>query len=1089
MSIKQFKSTFKTLIMKTKLKAFFWFFSLFCWLAAWGQTNQITGIVYDPQGVPIPGANVLLKNTTTGVVTNFDGEFSIEVPQNTDNVLVFSSIGFASKEFPLQNQTVISITLQTDVTGLEEVVVVGYGSQIKRNVTGAVATIDPAVLESRPITDIGRGLQGASPGLTVLSSTGQIGQDPIIKLRGSVGTLGTSGGAEPLILVDNVEIQSLQFINPEDVADISVLKDAASTSIYGSRGAWGVILITTKDGKRQQAPSIRYSNNFSWATPTETPKIAPAADGAEMAFKAVNRRIPSLDAFGTVGMYVDQIAIEKMREWEREYGGQDLGLEMVEGRDYEIRDGRLFFYRSWDPRKLFVKKWALQQKHDISVSGGSEKTNYYLGLGYLNQGGVYKTNPDEYERYNVNLSVNTSVTDWLDVRAKILHTNSTTTEPFNFGSATYDAWYYTTRWQAYYPYGTVDGKPFRSHISEVQQANMNEIDNSLSRLNLGATLTPSDNFTLNFDYTHDRVEEHEHQVGGTLWAYNFWSQGADFSYVPYSSSSYDRVQYNSSWSRRNTAKVYGVYTKSFDDIHKFDFTAGSDMEKYEYWFQSSQRRELLNPDQGELALATGDQYVSGDRNKWSTLGFFARVNYAYKDKVLLEVNARYDGSSRLSTDQKWGYFPSVSLGYILTEEEFMDALNPTLSFLKLRGSYGSVGNQNTYLSNIYRVMSSSGSNWIIDGKEQVTVGTPGAIPASLTWETVTTLDLGLDAKLFDNKMGVTFDWYQRTVSDMHSPGVTLPSSFGTTSPTRNYGELQTTGWELSVDFRHQFNNGLHISAMATVSDFTEEITKYENQTKGINSYYQGKKLGEIWGYETDRFFTEDDFNADGSYAQGVPSQELFETNGWFYYGPGDIKYKDLNGDGVIDYGTRTVGDSGDMKVIGNSTPRYQYGFQLNADWKGFDFSVFFQGVAKRDFWANGPVFIPGYRYAEGWYEHQLDYWTPENPTAYYPRPNDQGQSNNAMNFLPQSKYLLDMSYLRLKNISFGYTIPQEISSKFHIDRFRVYFSGENLFEFTGIQVPVDPEVDYTTAGLNDTSSFGRVYPFRRSFSFGLQLTF
>ncbi|MDG3581621.1 SusC/RagA family TonB-linked outer membrane protein [Galbibacter pacificus] len=1075
--------------MKRKLKFIFWFLSISCCLTAWGQTKEITGVVYDPDGVPIPGANVILKNTTNGVVTDFDGKFLISVPQKENNVLVFSTIGFATKELPLHNQTIVSIKLELDITGLEEVVVVGYGSQKKRNLTGAVASIDAEVLESRPITDIGRGLQGVSPGLTVLSSSGQIGQDPIIKLRGSIGTLGTPGGAQPLILVDNVEIQSLQSINPEDVANISVLKDAASTSIYGSRGAWGVILITTKNGRREQAPTISYSNNFSWATPTVTPKVAPAAEGAEMAFAAVNRRIPSLDAFGVVGMYIDQTAIQKMREWEELYGGQDLGMEMVEGRDFEIRDGRLFFYRSWDPRELFVKEWALQQKHDVSVSGGSKNTNYYLGLGYLNQGGVYKTNPDKYERYNVNLSINTSVTDWLDVRAKVLNTNSITTEPFAFGSATYDAWYYTTRWPAFYPYGTLDGKPFRNHISEVEQAKMNKNDYSLSRLNLGTTITPSDNFSVNFDFTHDRIEEHEHQTGGTLYAYNFWAQGADFSYVPYSSPAYDRVQYNSEWSRRNTAKIFGNYTKTFDDVHKFDFTVGSDMEKYEYWFQYSQRRNLLNPDQGELELATGDQFIGGDRDKWTTLGFFARVNYAYKNKILLEVNARYDGSSRLSPDQEWGYFPSFSAGYVLTEENFMKSLQPTLSFLKLRGSYGSVGNQNTYLSNIYRVMSSSNSGWLIDAQNQVTVGTPGALPASLTWETVTTMDFGFDSKFFNNKLGIVFDWYQRTVSDMHSPGVTLPNTFGTSSPTRNYGELQTTGWELSVDFKHQFSNGLSISAIATLSDFTEEITKYENETQGINSYYKGKKIGEIWGYETDRFFNESDFNSDGSYADGVPSQEIFETNGWFKYGPGDIKYKDLNGDGVINYGTETVGDSGDMKVIGNTTPRYQYGFQFRADWKGFDFSMFLQGVAKRDFWANGPVFIPGYRYGEGWYTHQLDYWTPENPDAYYPRPNDQGQSNNAMNFLPQTKYLLDMSYIRMKNMAFGYTIPESLTSKFHVNRLRIYFSGENLFEFTDAQVPVDPEVDYTTAGLNDTSTFGRVYPFRRSFSFGLQLTF
>jgi len=1063
------------------------FFLFLCSLQMWGQTKTVTGEVVDSEGIPIPGVNIIVKNTTNGTDTDFDGKFSIQIPDNDKTTLVFSSIGYTKQEIAIKNQNFISVILSTSVEGLDEVVVVGYGNQKKRNLTGAVASINTEILDSRPITDVARGLQGVTPGLTITSPSGQIGENPTIKLRGNVGTLGTGGGAQPLILVDNVEIPSLQSINPEDIDEISVLKDAASTSIYGARGAWGVILITTKKGSRNKAPSITYSNNFSWATPTNTPKVAPAADGAEMAFAAVNRRIPSLQSYGVVGMRIDQLAIEKMREWEQLYGGQDLGMEMVEGRDYEIRDGNLFFYRSWEPRKLFVEKWAPQQKHDLSLSGGSEKTNYYLGLGYLDQGGVYKTNPDEYQRYNVNLSVNSSVNDWIDIRAKVLHSNSTTTEPFKFGSATYDAWYYTTRWPAFYPYGTIDGKSFRNHISEVEQAKMNENNYSLSRLNLGTTLKPIKDLSINFDFTHDRVEEHEKQVGGTLYAYNFWAQGADFSYVPYSSAAYDRVQYNSDWSRRNTAKAFLNYDKEIDD-HKFKLTFGGDLEKYEYWYHYSQRRELLNPDQGELALATGDQFVGGDRDKWNTLGFFGRVNYAYKDKLLLEVNARYDGSSRLSSDKKWGYFPSVSAGYILTEESFMESLDPALSFLKLRGSYGSVGNQNTYLSSIYRIMSSSSSGWLINGGNQLTVGTPGALPSSLTWETITTLDIGLDAKFFNNKLGLTFDWYKRTVSDMHSSGVTLPSTYGTSSPRRNYGEMQTNGWELALDFKHQFKNDLRINATATLSDFTEKITKYANTTKSIYSNYEGRVLGEIWGYETDRFFSEADFNTDGSYAAGVPNQDLYETTSWFNYGAGDIKYKDINGDGVIDYGSNTVGDSGDMKVIGNSTPRYQYGIQIGADWKGFDFSMFMQGVGKRDFWANGPVFIPGFRYGEGWYDHQLDYWTPENTNAYYPRPNDQQQSNSSMNFLPQTKYLLDMSYLRMKNITFGYSFPKSITNKMNVNRLRLYASGENLFEISGVQIPVDPEVDYTNAGTNDTSTFGRVYPFRRSFSFGLQLS-
>lgn len=379
----------------------------------------------------------------------------------------------------------------------------------------------------------------------------------------------------------------------------------------------------------------------------------------------------------------------------------------------------------------------------------------------------------------------------------------------------------------------------------------------------------------------------------------------------------------------------------------------------------------------------------------------------------------------------------------------------------------------------------------------LTTGTPAPISGDLTWETVTTLDFGADARFFRDKFGVVFDWYRRTTSDMHSAGLALPATYGATPPRRNFGELQTTGWELAVDFNHNFSNGIKFNATAMLADFQEKLTKYEG-ARLITGNYQGKVLGEIWGYETDRYFTKDDFQQDangnllmnnGRYVlkEGIPSQAQFEGSG-FFYGPGDIKYKDLNGDGVIFRGENTVENPGDMKVIGNTTPRYQYGLRLGADWKGFDVSMFIQGVGKRDFWAQGPMFIPGWRPGEAWYTHQLDYWTEENPNAFYPRPTAIGESSTK-NFYPQTKYLLDLSYMRMKNVTIGYNLPKSLISKVKMQRARVYFSGENLFEFDKLgDIPLDPEVNVTVAGANDSAAFGRVYPYRRTLSFGLQVT-
>lgn len=1064
------------------------------------QGRTVSGTVTSAEDkIELPGVSVAVKGKTRGTTTDAAGRYSISDVEATD-VLVFSFIGMKPEERLIGEANTINVALNTDAKALEEVVVVGYGTQTKANLTGAVSTVDTKVLESRPVTDVARGLQGTTPGLTITTSSGAIGQNPDITLRGMSGTL-RNPGAKPLILVDNVEIPSLQMVNPEDIESISVLKDAASSSIYGARGAWGVILITTKTGKRNSDTKITYSNNFSWSTPTTTPEIAGAADGAEVALQALRRKNPNTNVFGIVGMYIDETSIEKMREWERLYGGQNLGNEMVMGRDFEIRDGRLFFYRSWDPGEMFMKDWTPQQKHDISVSGGSEKTNYYMGFGYLGQEGVLKVNPDNYDRYNLNLGVNTSVTDWFDARAKVLYSKSDFTRPFYFSSETYDPWYYLYRWPSVYPYGTYEGHPFRSAITEVQQAKMNNQTAAMTRINIGGTLKPLPGLTVDADYTYTSNNDHEHQTGGVLSAYNFWATGADLKYEPYSSAAYNRVQYNSDWSNRNVGKVFATYVKDIGR-HSLKAMAGGDAEHYEYWFQMSQKRNLMDPNMGEIDLATGEQFVDGARDEWSNIGTFGRINYSFDDKYLIELNGRYDGSSRLSPTKKWAFFPSMSLGYVITKEPFMAFTDPVMSFLKLRASYGEIGNPNSRLGDIYRLMSSSTSGWLINGVNVMTAGTPGAFPAGLTWESVNTLDFGLDARFLKDKIGLTFDWYRRTTKDMHSEGLVQPATFGTTPTIRNSGELQTTGWELALDFEHTFSNGFNINATATLADFQEKITAYADN-KGINSNRPGRVLGEIWGYETDRYFTNDDFvqdasgnlivDANGHYVmkEGIPSQSFFES-GWFFYGPGDVKYKDLNGDGKIDRGAQTIDDHGDMKVIGNSTPRYQYGLRLGADYKGFDLSMFFQGVGKRDFWANGPLFIPGYRAGEAWYTHQLDYWTPQNPNAFYPRPTDQEGSataNNSRNFLPQTKYLLDLSYMRMKNITFGYTLPSTLTSKVKIDRLRVYFSGENLFEFDNLDIPIDPEVNYTTAGLNDSNTFGRVYPYRRTLSFGLQATF
>jgi TonB-linked outer membrane protein, SusC/RagA family len=1075
----------------------------FAWLVlccSWcniALAQTISGEVYDKStNTPIPGATVIASSSRNGTTTDMEGKFTLTL--NGDHHLEISHAGFRAIQVPVTAAANYRIELET--SEMDQVVVVGYGTQKKANLTGAVATVDVnATLGSRPISDLSRGLQGAVAGLTITTPSGDLGTNPTIRLRGLTGSLNAPGGAKPLILVDNVELPDLRMINPGDIENISVLKDAASTSIYGSRGAWGVILITTKSGKRGgNRSNISYNNNFSISKPTTTPIIADAAKGAEMAFLAQRRTNPNLTVFGVVGMYFDEIAIQKMRDWQQQYGNQDLGPEMVEGRDFEIRSGRLFFYRPWDAGEMYMRDWTPQQTHNLTFSGSSGKTSYNLNIGYLNQEGVLKVNPDKFDRYNINLGVTSAVTDWLDARTKIILSKGLKTRPYYFSSDTYDPWYYLYRWPKTYPYGTLNGKPFRSAVTEVEQAKMNEYESTLARAAVGGTFKILKGLTADVDYTYAETNDHDHQTGGVVSAYNFWAGGGTLVYEPYTSATYDRAIYYSYWDKRSTLKAYLTYIKKISD-HDIKLMAGSDIESLKFWSQTSERRGLLDPNFGEPGLATGDQFVRGSRGHWATLGYFGRVNYAFKGKYLLELNGRFDGSSSFPKNDQWAFFPSMSAGYVISQEPFMAGISRWVPYLKLRGSWGSVGNQGVGNNPFLSVLSSQSSNWLVNNVNMLTMSTPGLVSPTLTWETVTTLDFGVDARFFDNSFGVSFDWYKRTTSDMLSSGVTVPSTLGTGAPRRNYGEMETTGWELTLDWNHRFDNGINFGVTGVLSDFREKITKFANTTKLLSSNFEGKVLGDIWGYETDRFFTKDDFLQDangdliiqnGKYVMQpkTPTQERWES-GWFFYGPGDIKYRDLNGDGKVDFGANSLDDHGDLRVIGNSTPRYQYGVRLNADWKGFDVAVYVQGVGKRQLWSSGPIFIPGFRVGEAWYEHQLDYWTPENPNAFYPRPTDHAQSNNTRNFLPQTKYLLNMAYTRLKNVTIGYTLPVKISSRIRLQNARIYVSGENLAEIDHLDLPIDPEVDYTTAGLNDANTFGRVYPYRRTYSLGLQVTF
>ena len=557
----------------------------------------------------------------------------------------------------------------------------------------------------------------------------------------------------------------------------------------------------------------------------------------------------------------------------------------------------------------------------------------------------------------------------------------------------------------------------------------------------------------------------------------------------------------------NTYNAYFDYLFDIQKQHNFAIKVGANAEDLRYDNQSVKVNGVQDVEHPTLNLTDGknEGIVDESLRHRATAGFFGRINYNYKEKYLLELNGRYDGSSSFRTGKQWAFFSSASAGYRISEEKFWTNIKPYVPTLKVRASYGSVGNQ--ALDSWYPYISTMATetvSWIGTDMNQVsTTTTPSAVNPDMTWEKIRTLDIGFDAGFFNNELNVTFDWYQRRNVGMLVAGNEIVRYAGiAVAPLENGGDMKTNGWELQIDYNHAFNKDFAIYGTFTLSDAKSEITKWNNTTGALNSWYKGKKLGEIWGFETDRYFNSSDVNQDGTLKTGTPDQSYLQ-NGSFRFGAGDIKYKDLNNDGKIDTGKGTIDDHGDLKRIGNQLPRYEYSLRVGAMLKGFDVEVLLQGVGKRDMWSTSSLFIPHAAGAQmNIFENQLDYWTESNQNARFPRPYINGAfgslsglpgNSGCNNFAPQTKYLNNLAYLRVKNFTVGYTLPQNLTRKIFVEKLRFYFSAQNLFTFDHIDGVMDPECtggsskSYTN-GMDMTMA-GRAMPFNRQWSCGLQITF
>lgn len=1137
-----------------------------CSIALMAQTTPISGTVVSDDGSPLEGVTITVKGKNQATTSNATGAFTIQASVGDD--LDVSYVGYQSQTFTIKNTNPLTITLSNsgENSNLDEVVVVGYGTQRSRNVTGAVSTVDVSkTLTNRPVADVGRGLQGAASGLSVRLPSGEVGSDPLIKIRGQIGSF--RGGSSPLILLDNVEIPSIQIVNPNDIASISVLKDAAATSIYGSKASFGVILITSKKGAAGGKPQVSYSNNFSWQNVWK-----------KLDMGDVNALRYTIDAALRVGTrtptgafyYLDSASYERAVAWKEKWGGT-IGPDdpTVFGRDWYVQgaNNQKMGMRTYDPYDYMVKEWAPTQQHDFTIGQTVGKTSYNIALGYLNQSGMMKpAKKDEFTRYNAAVRLSTELNKYVTVRGGAMFSRRNKEYPYITNSTTADPWLYLYRWSPLYPFGNDEfGNPIRSPWSEAAAANTANILRNYANVSLGSTVNFTKNWKFDFDYTYTNQAETWRRPGTRYTAANSWSapivrndENGQPVYVDSSGNIVSSTTPGAIRAFRLSNETYTAFGANPDHIYRrvedftsstinafttynlnlnadnvFKFMLGINRVTATTEWQSQQQNQLTDITNPQFNFAVGTPpTIFGDKSWESQLGYFGRINYAFKNKYLVEGNLRYDGSSKFPSRLWWRWYPSFSAGWVVTEEKFMESAKSVLNFLKFRGSWGSIGDQSVPNNLYLPIMSSGLTSWIGAGGSRVpSVGTPPAIVADISWQDIVTSNFGVDVGLLGNKINLTFDLFQRNTNNMIVPLEGIPLTFGVGAPQGNFGSLVTKGWEFTLDFNHRFQNGLGINFRGNVSDATTRISEY-GSSKQINGNYNGKDIGEIWGYRTDRLYQMDDFelDANGNLQQitltaadlpdGLPEsvrnklvgkrvnklksvngekpvyQAFLQNSSTFFFGPGDVKFRDVNGDGVIENGSTSLEDHGDLEVIGNSNPRYEYGARFGADFKGIDLSVFFQGVGSRQIWGDGALAIAGYHSSDGAIPEAIasDYWRPGNEGAFYPAAFNNLGSGTINNMQVQDRYLLNTAYLRLKNLTVGYTLPQNITNKIWASSFRIYVALENFLTWDKLRgLPIDPESINGYSMWNDTnynlSRTGVGTPAFKSVSFGLQLNF
>ncbi len=1044
------------------------------------QQAKISGRVLDEKSNPIPNATVTVQGSGKTTITDQNGEFTLESSQ-TDIALEVSYAGYKTQTYQLTGNTndiVIHLEMKSD---LEEVVVVGYGTQKKLNLTGAVSQIGAEVLENRPSPNLTRLLQGTLPNLNLRMLDGSPTRGAAFNVRG-LTSIGAGGNA--LVLIDGVEGDP-NLVNPNDVESVSVLKDASSAAIYGSRAAFGVVLITTKNpAKGKSTLDVRVGQSINKRT--TVPNLV--TNGYQWA-KNFD------DAFYAWYDYkTHPITVNANFPFSLEY------LERLKNHDpskgdvvYNESLGRYEYFGSTDWFALLHKDNMPATEASVSASGGSEKARYFVSGLYYHQDGIFRYSPDKFNKWNVRAKGEVNITGWLSFENNIDMSTFKYAYPL-LANGDAGIWrYYAVGGfplaTMFNPDGTFTQQGANTGASFVDGSSRSDQSRFFFRTTPGVTAKPfGDLLTLKANFTYSKTFDNDKRFNNYVYYANKPGENSRFGNSMYRALT-DNTTY---WGSNITADV----KKTFNDKHNVGVLVGYNIESSRLENLDVQRDGLLVPDKPDFNLMDGLNYnIAGGGNEWKYLGLFYRMTYSYDDRYLLEFNGRYDGSSKFPGDQRYGFFPSASAGWNISEEQFMEGSRSWLDNLKLRASYGSLGNGNVAPYRYMETMSIAKTGVILQGVQKPYTSIPGVIPDGLTWEKATTLDFGLDATVLERRLNVTFDWYRRITTDMFTAGQPLPNVFGATVPFGNYADLKTNGWELTLAWKDQFNMGgspFRYNISGSLWDSKSTILKFNNPEKLLSNYYEGMIVGDIWGYETLGFFASDEEAA--SWAD----QSFLLNSNTNEYLAGDLKFADRNGDGVINQGKNTLAEPGDRMIIGNSSPRYQYGFNLSANWKGIGISAFFQGIAKRD-WYFAPeadLFYGPYNRPYGFQPVIMmdDYWTAERPDAYWPRYRGYtALGTNRSLGAPQTRYLQDASYMRLKNLSVDYTLPQSWLSRVGVKKALIYISGQNILTFSGLYKHTDnfdPEIIENPIGdMTNSHGQGDAYPMLKSYTLGLNLTF